>query len=118
MYVCDNCENRVAWRGQAQGFDGQYWAYDNNSPVASLHEQWERGRDFRWYCTACYAYWWNMTDFTEVREALQLEQKQRNVGCALSTGENTNKFTAESSPKDLFCIKMKPPFIQCGLVEK
>ena len=73
MYVCDNCENRVAWRGQAQGFDGQYWAYNNNSPVASLHEQWERGRDFRWYCTACYASWWNMTDFTEVREALHLE---------------------------------------------
>ena len=76
-YVCDNCEKRVAWRGQAQGFDGQYWAYNNNSPVASLHEEWERGRDFRWYCTACYATWWNMTDFTEVREALHLEHKTK-----------------------------------------
>ena len=76
-YVCDNCEKRVAWRGQAQGFDGQYWAYNYNSPVASLHEEWERGRDFRWYCTACYATWWNMTDFTEVREALHLEHKTK-----------------------------------------
>ena len=76
-YVCDNCQMRVAWRSQAQGFDGQYWAYDHNLPVASLQKEWERGRDFRWYCTACYATWWNMTDFTEVREALHLEHKSK-----------------------------------------
>ena len=77
IYVCDNCQKRVSWRGQSQGFDGQYWAYDNKSPLASLPEQWERGRDFRWYCTACYAYWWKMTDFTKVRRALLLEEKAK-----------------------------------------
>ena len=59
------------------GFDGQYWAYNNNLPVASLQKAWERGEDFRWYCTACYASWWNMSDWMEVREALNLEHKSK-----------------------------------------
>ena len=76
-YVCDNCHKSVAWRSQAKGFDGQYWAYNNNLPVASLQKAWERGEDFRWYCTACYASWWNMSDWMEVREALHLEHKSK-----------------------------------------
>ena len=75
VYVCDHCQARVPWLGQSQAFDGQYWAYDNKSPNHVLQEQWERGRDFRWFCTACYARWWNVNDLVEVRRRLGLLEK-------------------------------------------
>ena len=75
VYVCDHCQARVPWLGQSQAFDGQYWAYDNKSPNHVLQEQLERGRDFRWFCTACYARWWSVNDLEEVRRRLGLLEK-------------------------------------------
>ena len=69
----------VSWSGQAKAFDGAYVSYDNKSPVCLLEQRREQGRDFRWFCTMCYAHvyarWWNMPDLSDVRKRLGLEAK-------------------------------------------
>ena len=75
VYICDHCHAHVPWSGQAKAFDGAYLTYDNKSPIELLPQQWEQGRDFRWFCTMCYARWWNMNDLGEVRQRLGLMAK-------------------------------------------
>ena len=75
VYICDHCNAHVPWSGQAKAFDGAYLTYDNKTPIQFLPQQWEQGRDFRWFCTMCYARWWNMNDLGEVRKRLGLMAK-------------------------------------------
>ena len=50
-------------------------SYDNKTPIEFLPKQWERGRDFRWFCTMCYAKWWDEDDLGKVRGRLGLTAK-------------------------------------------
>ena len=75
VYICDQCNAHVPWCGQAQAFDGAYSSYDNKTPLEFLPKLWERGRDFRWYCTMCYAKWWEEDDLAKVRHRIGLTAK-------------------------------------------
>ena len=75
VYISDQCNAHVPWSGQAKTFDGAYMAYDNTTPIEFLPQQWERGKDFRWFCTMCYGKRWDDDDLSRIRQRIGLRAK-------------------------------------------
>ena len=70
-HKCDYCGSLFTYATQSLPFDGQYVKHLGllgEDPWAT----WRQGKDFRWWCTNCWAELWQMSDLTAVRQALGL----------------------------------------------
>ena len=91
VYICDGCNAHVPWCGQAKGFDGAYYRYDNKTQIEFLPRLWEQGQDFRWYCTMCYAKSFREDDLSKVRERIGLNARMEKRQARTQAWRKTNR---------------------------